>query len=339
MVRGALVIEAGCRHSQNYYPVMQFKTTQPCTRANRGRPARPARAPRRCSAARWSPAVVRARRVRVRCRPSGSGPVRASGSGPGSPSPSHLGGIWPGRRADVRGPHARRPLGRSDRVGRYAAARHAHDPADRAGGPARRAVSRSPGRRTRHPDPGRWRRGQPLRPRGGEGAGGVGNYIVTAPAHPQPAPSSCCRSFGEATGCTSGSAGPCTSRRSSGPGPRRSGPRSRWLGSRRTRSSDPRDDHAVDLRRARGPRRRQLVGRGVRQPRAPDREDRRAGPDRSLLTAHDGVVATRLRGRTEVTRRPQCSIVRRTRSSGAGGTAYRRSPNSLTAPSGASLSM
>ena len=49
---------------------------------------------------------------------------------------------------------------------------------------------------------------------------------------------------------------------------------------RRTRpprpGTDPRDDHAVDLRDVRGPRGRQLLVRRVPQPRAPDREDRRA---------------------------------------------------------------
>jgi len=45
-------------------------------------------------------------------------------------------------------------------------------------------------------------------------------------------------------------------------------------------------------------------------------------------------VASRLRGWIEVTRRPHCSTVRRSRRADVGGTAYTRSPNSLTAPWG-----
>ena len=47
----------------------------------------------------------------------------------------------------------------------------------------------------------------------------------------------------------------------------------------------PRDGHAVDLRHTRGPRCRELLGRRVRQPRAPDRQDRRARRPAYVMTA------------------------------------------------------
>jgi sortase A len=225
------------------------------------------------------------------------------------------------------------------------AARHAHDPADRAGGPARRAVSRSPGPRTRHPDPGRRRRGQPLRPRGGAGAGGVANHIVTAHC------TSSTRAFELLPLLRRGDRVHVRVGRTRGV---YEIVRTRFASFRSTESlaRQPRYPVVPAWRRpARGSRRRPAPRRGPRRRQLPGRAEELGNPehridkigvlvgDRSLLTAHDGVVATRLRGRTDVTRRPQCSIVRRTRSSGAGGTAYRRSPNSLTAPSGASLSM
>jgi hypothetical protein len=130
-----------------------------------------------------------------------------------------------------------------------------------------------------------------------------------------------------------------------------------WCRRRTVRATWPRPTPAGRRLDRSTPRRRSVPSIGTAQPGSGENDgvmdpaalDTRPRPCPGQRRGHQvrvrafgqsrGAVASRLRGRIDVTRRPQCSTVRRSRRAGAGGTAYTRSPNSLTAPSGARFSM
>ncbi len=162
-------------------------------------------------------------------------------------------------------------------------------PRTRDAGSRRRPLSRQPGRRAGDADPGRWRDGVSSRTRRRRRARVVGNYIVTGHRTSHGAP------LAELPGLDVGARVLVRSgdrvfvyrvTRT-----RTTSFRSRRL---RWRSSPPRcragpgvtpvraDDHVVHVCDAGGPRRRQLLGGRVRQPRAPDRQDRGTHPGPSV---------------------------------------------------------
>ena len=170
----------------------------------------------------------------------------------------------------------------------------ARDPGDRSHRPAGGALPglarRRPG--DRHPERRRRRQVLPV-PMAESGRAAWATSSSRHTARPRQGRSRSCRPCVAGTGARRGGRRKGTSAtptRSSAHAARRSAPRPHSRGSRRQfpvipEEAHPRDDHPLDLRDARGPRPGQLLVRRVRQPRAPDRQDRRPRCPPYVMTA------------------------------------------------------
>ena len=125
----------------------------------------------------------------------------------------------------------------------------------------------------------------PHGPRGGIGPGGVGNFQVTAHRTTKPAPFRDLPAFADSALVLVDAGGVrytyaiTATRQTSFRSPASLAEQRAAIPGRPGVAPTSGDDHAVDLRDPGGPGRREPLGRRVRQPRAPHRQDRRPRPD------------------------------------------------------------